>query len=494
MLIKDSVKSFVQLLSSKIFVQTLNLITLPIVLRYFVPSEYGKVALYQAVYGLLAIFLFFTHHAKARFGREEYDATGNFRKTFWSVFFIKLPIVLFAGISIFYFHKYIENYIGLSSEIIVVLLFLTFLSPISNNIDFLNVQEKYGIMSLLGLVDVLTRLMLIAFLLFAVFPPYAILLILINLFGTIVQFIITFFLLYRQIGLPLFDWRWTKDILIFSLPFLIHVIGATTVGYIDVIVIRKYLPLSDVGVYAVSYKINCILFVPLTIMMTMLMPRIISLYNQNQHEQISWFYSRFTPQISFIISQIFCFFMLFLPLLPLIIGQKYNNAISPLAVLLISFSAAPYVYLMVPMFYASKKVWPHILSNGVMALTNVAFDFILIPKVGIIGGAISTALAGFMSLFIHSYFFNYYFRISNLKNIVFGFPLIIVSLMVAFHVDWIYIITVYLLSGSFAWLLTKHYGFYDMESAKFFEKLGLPPFLSNFILKVYSSLLVLTEK
>lgn len=145
---------------------------------------------------------------------------------------------------------------------------------------------------------------------------------------------------------------------------------------------------------------------------------------------------------------------------------------------------------MVPMFYASKKIWPHILSNGVLALTNVTFDFILIPKVGIIGAAISTVLAGFISLFIHNYFFNYYFRISFLKNIVFGLPLIIISIMFAFHVNWIYIFTAYLLSSSFAWLLTRHYGFYDMESAKFIEKLGLPLFLSKFILKVYSSLLI----
>jgi len=332
--------------------------------------------------------------------------------------------------------------------------------------------------------------MLIAFLLLSVFPPYAILLILINLFGTILQFIITFLLLYKQINLPIIDWRWIKQILLFSLPFLIHGIGATTVDYIDVIVIRRYLPLSDVGIYAVSYKISTISLVPLTIMMTILMPRMISLYNQNRHDTITWFYARFTPQFSFIVSQMFCFFLLFLPILPLLIGQKYSNASPPLAVLLIPFSFGPYVYLMVPMFYASKKVWPHILSNGVLALTNVAFDFILIPKVGIIGAAISTTLAGFVSFFIHCYFFKFYFKISNIKNIIFGFPLITIALMFTFNVNWFYILIVYLVSSSLAWLITRKENFYDIESAAFFEKLGFPRFINELILKTYSSLLV----
>jgi hypothetical protein len=106
------------------------------------------------------------------------------------------------------------------------------------------------------------------------------------------------------------------------------------------------------------------------------------------------------------------------------------------------------------------------------------------------GAAISTSLAGFVSFFIHSYFFQFYFSMNNIRNVIFGFPLIIIALMFAFKGNWFYIFIVYLVFSSLAWLINRKENFYDIETAVFFEKLGFPRFINKLTFKIYSSLLV----
>lgn len=490
MSLKNTSKSFFQLFSSGVIVFICNFFIFSLFLNYYVPEEYGKVALFEVIYGILTIFLFFTERAKVRFGREEFDNTKKYNKTYWSIVIIKIPIVTITSILILIYSNSIKDYIGISNEIIFVLVSFSIISLFSGNIKFLNVEEKFNIISLLKFIKVATGVLGIFLLSFNIIKPIAIFLIIIAISNFIIQEIITLFFIYKKIGFFSTNWKWTKLILLFSLPFIFHFLSARTCDYIDTIVINKYLTIQDVGVYAVAYKFRAFSIIPLAIISTIISPKLISLYIKNKSDKIKWFYFKIVAQISFFITQIAAIVVLLLPLLIILIGHKYVDVISPLAILLITFAWTPIVYIMLPFFYASKKIYPHILSNIILAVTNVLLAFILIPLIGIMGGAISTILSEGLSFIIHGIYFKKYFEVNNLKHIKFGFPLIITAISVAIGLNWILIFILFLTSSLITWSFAFKKQIFDEESLNFYKKIGLPKIIEQYFIKIYSKYLV----
>jgi len=490
MRLDQSFRSYTQLLSSEFIVQLTNFITLPIILRYFVPEEYGKVALFQTIYGICLIFFGFMDSAKPRFGREEYINEGHFQKTYCSILYIKIPFIIIFGVLILLKSKWIIEFTGLPSEIIYFLLIVTILSIFQRDIEFINAQEKYGIVSLVRLISVFTRICTVLMLLFNIAKPYAMFLIIMAILTVALEAITVLVIIFKKITLPVLDLQWIKFILLFSLPFLIQAIGAQTFQHIDTIVIRTYLPLSDVGIYTVAYRLFNFAMIPLGIIMTMISPKMVSMYTNNETDNIKWFYSNISPQISFFMSQLYTVIILLAPFLPIFFGIQYEGAISPLVVLLISLSWVPYIYMMVPLFYSSKKVLPHNFSTIIVALINVKLDLALVPRVGIIGGAIGSTIAAFFSLLIHGFYFNKYFGVNVLKCLYLSFPGLLTGLSILLNANWFIISAVYLISTIIAWSLAIYVKMFNNESLLFFDRLGIPKIIGVPFSKFYETNLI----
>lgn len=487
--VKSISRSFIQLVSSKILIQIVQIATIPIVLRYYEPDEYGKVALYSALLGIFMIFINSTENTKIRFSREEYDSYGGFNKTFWGIIFIKLPIVLVSFFLILFFRSEILAYTDLPVSIIIVLYISSFFSLFTGSTQLLFSQEKFGLGAALSLIRIVIRLGFITLLILHIIPPIAIALILATLISTSLIDVLVIIILNKKIGIPKFDFKWIWMMTKFSVPFLFIIGGALTVDFIDSIVIRKYMSFNELGIYSVGYKLFSFVLVPFVMIQTIITPKMISAFNSKDDDKIGRFYTLISNQVTLFIAQIISFGVLFFPLLVYFVGDKYIESVPIIAILFISSAWLPASSMIEPFFLASKKIGTIILAYLLMAGVNIVLDFILVPKIGIKGAAISTVCAYFTTFIVFSLSINRFVSVNLFESILFGIPIIIVCTLVALGTNFLIIICSYVLFSFVIWYISYRRRLFNDYSLSFFKKTGLPDFLEFLFMKFYEMIL-----
>ena len=481
MTLKKTAVSFFQLVTSRLFVQIINFITLPVILRYFIPEEYGKVALFSSVVGAMAVLLNFTESAKSRFGREEYDKHQTFQRTFWGTILIKIPVLIIVAVLSIVYKAELLEYLGMPGSAMMLFYVVIILSFFGGNTELLVATEKFNLISLFSLSSVVIRVVTIALLILDYVQPVASYLVLMFVLNIFMKDVLVNFSSYKLMGMPKFDFGWIRSMLIFSLPFIVHFLSEKTVEYIDAIVIRKYLPFANLGVYSVAYKMFMFSIVPIELIRVMIKPRIISLYVSENMEKINWFYKEIVCQVNFFISQIFTLSIIALPLLVFFVGREYEESIYPLAVLLTCFSWIPLTNMATPMFHASKRISPHIGGNIMSAACNLGLNFVLIPRIGIIGGAVSTTISMFLSMLIHLYFLKKFFKINLFYAVIQSFPILIVSMAFVFRLHYGLVVLIYASVAITTWIAAIRMGMFTEGSLEFYNSLGLPkPFIKIF--------------
>jgi len=487
---KSISRSFLQLVSSKILIQIVQIATIPIVLRYYEPDEYGKVAIYSALLGIFMIFINSTENTKIRFSREEYDNDGGFNKTFWGIIFIKLPIVLISFFLIVFFRTEILAYTDLPDSIIIVFFIASFFSLFTGSTQLLFSQEKFGLGAALSLIRIVIRLGFIALLVLNAIRPLAIALIITTLISTCLIDVLVIIILNKKIGRPRFNYEWIWMMLKFSVPFLFIIGGALTVDYIDSIVIRKYLSFNELGIYSVGYKLYSFVLVPFVMISTIITPKMISAFNNKDHDKIGRFYTLISNQVTLFITQIISFGVLFFPLLVYFVGNKYIESVPIIAILFISTAWLPASSMIEPFFLASKKIRTIILAYLLMAIVNILLDFILVPKIGIKGAAISTVCAYFTSFIVFSFSIKRFIYVNIYESILFVFPLVIVCIMVALRTNFYLIFCSYAIGSLLIWIVSYRRRLYNDYSLSFFKKMGLPGFLDPLFIKIYERMVI----
>jgi len=486
---KSAFVSFLHLVSSTVVVQLIQVITVPIVLRYFIPEEYGKVALYSSLFNIYLILIGFTEMAKIRYSRQEYELTGRMDKTFWGTMLLRIPIGIMAICLVLIYRNQIVGYLGIDKGVITLIIVTIAVSLSTGASQFLFSLEKFSIAAYVSLTRSLIRLLFIGFLVWGLVEPIAMTLLIFTLISTKMVDFVAIILLRNKVGRIEIDWDWIKQMVIFSLPFILIIAGGLTVDYVDSIIIKKYLDFGELGVYSAAYKLYSFGIVPFMMINSMMNPKIITYYNEGKMDKIKTFYKEIIPQISFFVNQFLLIAILFSPLFVYFVGSKFSKSIPCIAVLLGSLSWLTYSYLNDPYFIASKKTNGIIIGKVTMALTNVILGVILVQKIGIIGAAISTVVARFVDYIIGNFFILKKIGISNIKGVLFGIPVLITSILVGFDFRFEIVIVIAISLNVILWYFSYKYRVFSIEGLNFINQIGIPGRFRGILCKFYSKLI-----
>jgi O-antigen/teichoic acid export membrane protein len=158
--------------------------------------------------------------------------------------------------------------------------------------------------------------------------------------------------------------------------------------------IRRYLPLAELGLYALAYQVAGVVQQVTVIMSTLLLPLFSVMIAEDAEDSLRRIVSRAIPY--WLLG-----FSVFLGLLlaatdwviRLFFGAAFAGAVPPLAVLMLATIALAIFSSLTPLLTAVGATWTITAVVVVSAGVNVGMNLVLIPRLGIIGAAVATALA-----------------------------------------------------------------------------------------------------
>lgn len=482
--IKNIFSDYSILLINKYFLIILLITSSILLTRILGKTGYGQFNLFALVANIAFISLInWTSTSVLRFGKEEYIKEGKLNKVFWARNFIVLGGIIFAIAGFFIFKEKLDGYTQVKSVykfIIAFLIFRTFLDYLSYVFQATRRLKVYSF------IEILSKFFFVVSLL--------ILLIIdkkeINyvLFIYIISQFLTLLILIKWIDFKWFlpvtlDRTLFKEMLSFSYPLIFSALSAYIVNYIDLIFIKKYFLISDVGVYSLSYNIMTYSQQIIMVVITVTGPILIVLYTEKKENIIKDYLSRLMPQGIFLWSIFLVFSIIILPyIIPFIFGEEFKNSILPMQILLCGLA-----YNGISCFYSGvlttyKLIKKAVIVNIGMAILNLIGDMILVPLIGIKGAAISSAIIFSLGGIAYMYIGNKRLDIKEYKSLVFLIP-VLFTLSTAFYK--VNIIFLLLGIGFIYYFILRKFRLFKESDTRLLDYIAMPLFLRKFLYNVY---------
>jgi len=191
---------------------------------------------------------------------------------------------------------------------------------------------------------------------------------------------------------------------------------------VDYVVIRTFLPLSDLGLYAIAYQSAGLLQQSLIVVSSFLLPRFVTLLAAGREDELHAGLGRLAPHALLVFSLVCGLMIVVAPFaVPLVFGPAFAGAVPPLRWLIITAAVFAVFSALNPLLIAHGIVWP--VARGVILAValNVALDILLVPAFGVEGAAAATLASyavstAFVLIAVHR----------RLRIPVIGYPLFVI--------------------------------------------------------------------
>ncbi|WP_300384203.1 oligosaccharide flippase family protein [Clostridium sp.] len=420
-------KKFIEYAMGNGIVVILGVISTPIVYRLIGPVERGKADLFVTYTSLLVLLL--TMGIDQAFIRYYNDEDKNSRGQLLRKS-VKMPILLslILGILCIIFNNVLSRLIvneadlALKESLILSSLFaLNIIISIISNFAIINIRmkQKAKNYSLVGVSNKISYLIFL-FIFFSRFNENYITLVFTTVFANLIMLIVG--ILFEKN-----DWfniskkgnlkTTTKDLTKYGAPFIFSM-GLTWIFQsVDRLSIQRFSTSEQVGLYSGAMSIVAILNTIQGIFTTFWTPVAYERYSNNPCD--TKFFSKINEIVSFVMLLIATLLIGGKDLLSIMfLGDKYKGSefIFPFLVLMpIMYTISETTVLGVNF---KKKTKAHIFIALASAISNIVGNFILVPKYGAKGAAISTGLAYVIFFITRSYFGNKYYKINiNYKKL-----------------------------------------------------------------------------
>jgi len=210
------------------------------------------------------------------------------------------------------------------------------------------------------------------------------------------------------------SWEWNGSqeygtLLTFSMPMFIANIATNLAGQINLLILGRFHPISDIGVYTAAILLSSILLFFIESISFLYLPVFTSLFAAGKKQEMNKTYQIMTKWMVFASLPLIWFFI-FYPsgIISLIFGEEYASG----GLVLIITSVATFFGLV------SSLAWSSLIAMGkttlcmtfsiVLGVTGITAGVLLIPPLGITGTAI-TSLVQYMIAMIITFFafYNY---------------------------------------------------------------------------------------
>jgi len=373
---------------SRIVTAVIGLIIIGFLTRYLGQAGYGAyetILSYLFIFTVLADFGLHVIHVReiSRHPDNEKFISGNI----FTLRLISLVLVTVLALTVIFFLPYSKE---IKNGVLVISIFVVF-SSLSQIIG--GIFQKYGTFYLVSFSDVLTRLIQLGLVFYAVKTGLGLLSFAWILSLTAgIQFIIVFFLSRRFIRFSLvFDFNYAKKILKTSFPVALSILFTAIYIRTDALMLSLMKPISDVGIYRLAAKVlETIVFFP-ALLVELTMP--------------SFSNSAFRPEI---FSQIFkkTFNVLFTMAVPVVVfliifaepivsalgGKEFSASVLPLRILALVIGL---VFLnnlggkaLIALNLQRTGMWIYLFG----AVLNIFTNLLVIPRYSYIGASYTTLM------------------------------------------------------------------------------------------------------
>jgi O-antigen/teichoic acid export membrane protein len=186
-----------------------------------------------------------------------------------------------------------------------------------------------------------------------------------------------------------------RRMVVFSLPLLLSSwVGLFGSNWFDLVIIKKFRPLSEVGLYSLGAVLAGVVQQVTIIFSTLLLPQFSVMVGNGELDKIRSFVDRILPYWFFTTTVLFTV-VLFgaAPIVPVIFGRAFAPAASVLAVLMAATCGLALFNAFSPLLSAFGATWPLTGIAVTSGFVNVMMDLLLIPAYGIHGAAVATVVA-----------------------------------------------------------------------------------------------------
>lgn len=491
---KDIIRSTfwdtVCLITGKLSLAIFSLVAISLTTRILGVEGYGKLALFLAV--MQAAFLLgisWTQAAIVRYGIEEYTKTKKINKTVWTRVLFLGPLA-FACIVLLYLFRYrIIAYTKISTlNFQLIIAFFIFYSLSSEVQYYLRALNKIKIYGFLQSVEKGIIILGLSFIILKIWPQNVSSVLSVYIFSSALIAVPALILIFaKTMPIQIDKRRFKRMLIVFSLPLLVSTTGVYFFNWIDIIIIKKFMSIQDVGIYSLAYNGMSILqqFSMLTTVITM--PLLITFLAKDRIDLIKRYISRIIPQALFlwIVLLSLCIMSARL-IIPILGGDHFRQAIIPFSGLLIGLIASGFSSLYTPIIQAYEMMKFATFTAIVMTALKISGDFLLIPKIGISGAVIATSISFFTGAVIRSIVMRKKMGLkADFKILIFSLPAFIV--LYCFNIapsprNFILGTTAFIAS---LWLIVIKSNLFSKEDIGILRHINMPVFLKKGIEKFY---------
>jgi O-antigen/teichoic acid export membrane protein len=392
--------------TSTIIGRFLNFILVPFYTNVFPPSEYGVVAIIFAYIAFLNIIYtlgfeagYFRFASSNEIGTEKQNFSHPFITILCNSSVFSVIILLFSGP--------ISEVVGLTSRSIIIysafILFFDALSLVP--FAYLRLKNKAKVFALIRLINIFINVAL-NLVLILVYKMGLEAIFISNLAASIITLLLLTPVIVKNLSLK-FNSELFSELRRFSLPYLPAGLASMVVQVIDKPIMQYLTDLKTVGIYNANYKLG--IFMMLIVAMFDYAWRPFFLNNAkdpNAKPLFAKVLTIFTGAssllfiiLTFTIDKII---QIPLPMKGYLIGPKYWSGVVIVPTVLFAYVfLGIYVNLLAGIQIQKKSKYMPLIS-GTGAVLNIAACFILIPAIGIMGGAAATLLS-FISMTLCTY-------------------------------------------------------------------------------------------
>jgi len=381
----------------------IGLVNLMILTRILTTTEMGKYSLFLMVVNLaLTLGLNWSDASILRHGREEYVKHKKINQSFWARFYLFTPILILISVLAIVFRHSITSYIGIESKYIFLVLGFIIFSGLLNYIIYalrsIDQMKKSAYILFFQKLIYMIGLLFLAFNL--VNTQLTIILIFLNVSFLIILLIHIMKFDFKFITPYKFNKKYFKKIWSFSWPQLLGFSGLYVIHYVDLFVIRQYLGLANVGIYSVAYTGFTIIQGAILIINSTFMPLLTEYRTKKRFDLIHKYMRKIPYLVLGWTALVIIGLLLSNIVIPLLFTDKYIQAIPSFNILLITSIISFVSICLIVIMNTFDFILSNQITNIIAAGINIAGDFILVPRYGIIGAAYATMIALFVSLLI----------------------------------------------------------------------------------------------
>lgn len=188
----------------------------------------------------------------------------------------------------------------------------------------------------------------------------------------------------------LFRWARCREMLAFSAPLVASSIAGMVALFIDRIAIRALMTVGDVGVYGVAARFASIAALVVSVLQTALLPLI---YNHHAEERTPGEIARILRVVVLVLAPAVTALGVFAPEIVGMITTPRYLAAAPVIPLLAAGVVLAQFWTFAPGLGLGKRTRTIAALNIGAAALNTVLNFVLIPRMGIMGAALATLVS-----------------------------------------------------------------------------------------------------